>query len=147
VKGERPSCAEVGPMRYLHTGVDLDGDARLEALALVVGSYTCGSRGCTLLIFRSTASGLELVSELGLFQSPLMVVSRRHGGWLDLAMPGGVDGAASAVVELHFDGTTYRPSPGQAPADPAAGPAEGTVVLQMDPVPFELLGLPLPCTY
>jgi hypothetical protein len=148
-KGKRPDCAEVGPMRYIHTRVDLDGDAQLEALALVVGSYACGSRGCTLMIFRRTESGLLPVSELGLFQTPLVVVSQRHAGWLDLALPGAVsgapDGAASGVVELRFDGTTYRPFPVPPPADPAAGPAEGTVVLQMDPVPFEQLGQQLPC--
>jgi hypothetical protein len=137
----RPLCADVGPLRYQYNRIDLDGDGRLETLAVVVGSYACSSGGCTLMVFRDGPGGLVPVAENGLFQSPLRVVSRRHGGWLDLTMPGSLHGAPEGQLQLSFDGRTYRPL---AAADTRADPA-GTVVLELLPLPFEQLGRALPC--
>jgi hypothetical protein len=140
----RPHCADVGPLHYLYNRIDLDGDARLETLAVVVGSYACASFGCTLAIFREGERGeLELVAENGLFQSPLRVISQRHRGWLDLTVPASLYGAPDGLLELRFDGRTYRPVP-LTPQEQAAEPA-GTVVLELLPLPFERLGRPLPC--
>ena len=141
---QRPPCADVGPLRYLHNRIDLDGDGRLETVAVVVGSYACASGGCTLAIFREGEGGhLELVAESGLFQSPLRVISRRHRGWLDLTVPASLYGAPDGLLDLRFDGRSYRPVP-LTPEEQAAVPA-GTVVLELLPLPFERLGHPLPC--
>ncbi|WP_216903562.1 hypothetical protein [Synechococcus sp. CCY 9618] len=142
--GQHPSCNEVGPLRYMHNRIDLDGDGRLETVALVVGSYACSSDGCTLMVFRDGAGGLELVAENGLFQSPLRVISQRHRGWLDLTMPASLHGAPEGLMELVFNGHTYRPLAGGAARYAAATPP-GTVVLELLPLPFEQLGQPLPC--
>ncbi|MBD2550399.1 hypothetical protein H6G65_12550 [Microcystis elabens FACHB-917] len=139
----RPVCADVGPLRYLHNRIDLDGDGRLETVAVVVGSYACSSGGCSLLIFRDNDGSLELVAENGLFQSPLTVVSNRHRGWLDFTMPASLHGAPDGLKELRFDGRTYRPVP--LPVAEGSGGPPGTVVLELLPLPFEQLGLPLPC--
>jgi hypothetical protein len=142
--GRHPACDDVGPLRYLRRQVDLDGDGRPELLALVVGSYTCGSRGCTLMVFRDGKGSLEPVAENGLFQSPLRLLPGRHGGWRDLGMAGSRDGVASGWLELQFDGLAYRPGPLQAQApDPA--PLDPPPLLAMPAVPFERLGLPLAC--
>ncbi len=141
---QRPSCMDVGPLRYLHNRIDLDGDGQLETMAVVVGSYACASGGCTLMVFREGGGGLELVAENGLFQSPLKVISRRHRGWLDLTMPGSLHGAPDGMMELLFDGASYRPVPG-AGAEGARPTPPGTVVLELLPLPFERLGQPLPC--
>ncbi len=143
--GTRPACSEVGPLRYLFNRVDLDGDAQLETVVVVLGSYACASGGCTLLIFRSTETGLSLVAENGLFQSPLQVISNRHRGWLDLTMPANVDGLPGGVMDLHFNGRTYRPPAATPGGPPAPPPPSGTVVLELLPIPFERLGHPLPC--
>jgi hypothetical protein len=140
----RPPCSDVGPLRYLFNRIDLDGDTRLETVAVVVGSYACASGGCTLAIFREDERGeLELVAENGLFQSPLKVISQRHRGWLDLTVPASLYGAPDGLLELRFDGRSYRPVP-LTPQEQAAAPA-GTVVLELLPLPFERLGRPLPC--
>jgi hypothetical protein len=139
----RPVCADVGPLRYLHNRIDLDGDGRLETVAVVVGSYACSSGGCSLLIFRDNDGSLELVAENGLFQSPLTVVSNRHRGWLDFTLPASLHGAPDGLKELRFDGRTYRPVP--LPVAEGSGGPPGTVVLELLPLPFEQLGLPLPC--
>ncbi|MCP9859053.1 MULTISPECIES: hypothetical protein [unclassified Cyanobium] len=141
---QRPACADVGPLRYLHNRIDLDGDGRLETVAVVVGSFACASGGCSLLVFRDVDGALELVAESGLFQSPLKVISNRHRGWLDLTLPASLHGAPDGVMELRFDGRTYQPVPLPGTEGPASGPP-GTVVLELLPLPFERLGHPLPC--
>ena len=78
---QHPPCADVGPLRYVPRRADLDGDGRPELLAAVVGSYVCGSRGCTLLIFREGAAGPELLGELGMFQTPLRRGRPRRAPW------------------------------------------------------------------
>jgi hypothetical protein len=144
-KGTHPTCGEVGPLRYLSSRVDLDAEATPETLVLVVGSYACGSRGCTLLIFRRTPGGLEPVAESGLFQSPLKRLERSRGGWADLTMPAITDGGSSGVQELRFEGSSYRLTRPTTPPEPTADPGDAAVLLDLPPVPFESLGLPLPC--
>ena len=143
-KGVRPLCAEVGEMRYLHTAVDLDGDGQAEVVAAVVGSYACGSRGCSLFVFRRALPGLELVNELDLFESPLTIDGQSRYGWQNLTMPAALalGGPPGELVHLVFDGRRYGRSD---VAPPQAPPGATSVVLQMEPVPFEQLGHPLPC--
>jgi len=143
--GHHPVCGDVGPLRYLRRQVDLEGDGRPELLALVVGSYACGSRGCTLMVFRDGKDNLELLAESGLFQSPLRLLAGRHGGWRDLGMPGSRDGVASGWLELQFDGLAYRPGPLQAQG-PGPAPPDSPVLLAMPAVPFERIGQPLACS-
>jgi hypothetical protein len=140
----RPPCSEVGPMRYLHHQADLNGDGTPELLVAVVGSYACGADGCTLMIFRGTATGLEPVAENGLFQSPLRLGNQRHHGWLDLLMPGVHDGVSGGLVQQHFNGSTYGPAAPD-PGLPAELP-QGAPLLEIPALPFEQLGSPLPCS-
>jgi hypothetical protein len=139
-KGTHPDCREVGPLRYAPSRVDLNADGTPESLAAVVGSYACGSGGCTLMIFRRGAAGLEPISESGLFQSPLRLLDQRRGGWADLTMPALSEGVPSGEMVLRFDGLRYRITPAETPA-----PAGSTMVIGLPAVPFETLGLPLPC--
>jgi hypothetical protein len=43
--------------------VDLNGDGQLDAVVLLRGGMWCGSGGCTMLIFRGTPNGFQLVSK------------------------------------------------------------------------------------
>jgi hypothetical protein len=143
-KGERPRCREVGELRYVHTWVDLNGDGQPEVVAAVVGSYACGSRGCTLIVFQQAATGLELVNELDLFESPLLIDGQSRYGWQNLTLPASLalGGPPGERVQLVFDGRRYQRTTEVLPQAP---PGAATVVLQLDPVPFEQLGQPLPC--
>lgn len=143
--GRRPACGEVGDLRYLHNRVDLNGDGIPEIVAAVVGSYACGSRGCSLYVFRRQLSGPELVTEADLFESPLLIDGSTSFGWLNLSLPVALSlGAApGSMLQLRFDGRTY----GRAAEPPGPiAPGRGTVLLQMEPVAFEQQGLPLRCT-
>lgn len=143
--GSHPRCSEVGPLRYIAGRSDLDGDGRAEWLAAVVGSYVCGSRGCTLLIFRESQGGPELLGELGSFQTPLRATSRQSHGWRDLALPAGYDASSPAWYVLRSDGRRYPLSPAQPPLEPMDPETLGATLLEMPPLPFERIGKPLPC--
>ena len=58
-------------------------------------------------------------------------------------MPATSDGISSGVMDLRFDGRSYRITPSNAPT--AAAPAGSTVLLDLPSLPFETLGLALPC--
>lgn len=142
---QHPPCGDVGPLRYVPGRADLDGDGRPELLAVVVGSYVCGSRGCTLLIFREGAAGPELLGELGMFQTPLRLASRSSYGWRDLALPADYDASGPGWYVLRSDGQRYPLSPEQPPLEPV-GPGDlGVALLEVPAVPFEEIGLPLSC--
>ena len=141
--GQQPPCVEVGPLRYVASRFDLDGDGRPERLALVLGSFACGSRGCSLFIFRQGSSGLEPVAENGLFQTPLRLGAGRSAGWWDLRLSGTDAGVPAGVMDLRFDGLTYRESPGV--ANPGGALAAGPELLAMPALPFEAIGQPLAC--
>lgn len=142
-QGQRPDCREVGPLRYLNAEADLDGDGRNEQLVAVLGSYACGSRGCTLLVFRrAEAGGWDTLAELDLFQAPLWLSEDRQAGWRQLLMPA-TDGV-SQPVRLAWQPLLAR----YGVVPPAAAVAAATTLtplLELEPLPFEQLGRPLSC--
>jgi len=146
-QGHRPRCGDVGPLRYLNRAVDLDGDGREEQVVAVLGSYACGSRGCTLLVFRqggsAEAGGLEPLAELDLFQSPLWLSSRREAGWRELVMPAPMDQSQLVRLVWQPQHGGYGPAPG--PAQPSPAGSGLTPLLEMEALPFEQLGRPLSC--
>lgn len=100
-----------GELRTMSGSVDLDGDDRPELLVYVVGSTTCGTGGCPLLVFTRAPGGWRLVSTIGPSQTPVGVASRSSSGWRDLVVRIGGGGAASAGMTLSFDGMSYPANP------------------------------------
>jgi hypothetical protein len=146
-QGHRPGCDEVGPLRYLNRAVDLDNDGRDEQVVAVLGSYACGSRGCTLLVFRqggvAGSAGLEPLAELDLFQAPLLLSPRRQAGWRELVMPAPMD--QGQPVRLVWQAQQARYGPAAGPAQPSEAGSGLTPLLEMEALPFEQLGRPLTC--
>jgi hypothetical protein len=97
-----------------------------------------------LFVFRRALSGLELVNELDLFESPLLIDGQSRYGWQNLTMPAALalGGPPGEQVQLVFDGRRYQRT--KAAVAPVA-PGTATVILQLDPVPFEQQGQPLTC--
>lgn len=112
--------------RYLYNRVDLDGDGRAEVLAYVLGTASCGSAGCLLLVFRRVGGGYELVSRIDGAENPVIVGEGKTNGWRDLvahARWGEVGGRTvrDYYAALGFDGRAY---PEQFPgARPLEAPA------------------------
>jgi hypothetical protein len=125
-------CAADGPetaIRYFHNYIDLNGDGNNEAIAYLVGSYTCGTGGCTTLIFKPTTSGYQLVSQLSVVNTPILVSDQTTQGWRDLIIPVAGSGAAPADHILRFNHQTYPTNPSIAPVLSPNMPRSGTAII------------------
>ena len=94
-----------------------------ETVVYLVGSYACGSAGCTALIFRSDDETHQLLSRLVLVNNPIVVSDQTTNGWRDLILYVAGGGAESAYHVLEHSGGTYPENPSVAPTLEA-----GTVV-------------------
>ncbi|HAZ49546.1 MAG TPA: hypothetical protein DDW76_10205 [Cyanobacteria bacterium UBA11369] len=98
-------------IRYYYNRVDLNGDSRPEVLVQINGHGVCGSNGCPTFIFRSVGQDYQLVSEIALTGSPVIVTAQKSNGWNDLIMrPGHI--LDSGYRLMRFNGRTYPASPG-----------------------------------
>jgi hypothetical protein len=94
--------------RYVHAATDLDGDGRDEVLVYLMGTFFCGTGGCNLQVYRSTAGGYALVSDVPISRLPVVVAETRSNGWRDLWRLESGGGAPSTRVRHGFDGERYR---------------------------------------
>jgi hypothetical protein len=114
-----------GAVRYLYNRVDLNSDGVPETLVYLVGRETCGSGGCTVLVFRSSEEGLVPLTRLRLVQPPVVVASQTSHGWRDLVTYVAGGGAKGAYHLLRHTGEAYPPNPSVAPALPAGSTISG----------------------
>ena len=94
-------------VRYYYNRIDLNDDGKLEVLVYLVGSYTCGTGGCTTLIFTPTGQDYRLVSRLSLVHDPILVTPHKSAGWKDLVLLVSGGGAKEQYTRLQFNGRTY----------------------------------------
>jgi hypothetical protein len=66
---------------FRHALFDLNGDKQEDAIVLLIGSYHCGSGGCTMLIFQGTPNGFETVSKSTVTREPIRVSNEKSQGW------------------------------------------------------------------
>jgi heat shock protein HslJ len=115
----RATLAASGPAdtaRYALGRVDLNGDGREEVFVYPMGSVFCGTGGCTLMLFTSTAEGYRLVKAVPTSRPPVVVLDRRSQGWHDFVRLQSGGGAPSAYVRHRYDGSRYVEA-GRQPAD------------------------------
>ena len=91
--------------------VDLDGDGQPDAVVLLRGPMWCGSGGCTMLVFRGTANGFQLVSKSTITGEPIEVLPGVTLGWRTLIVNTGGIGP----VVMQFNGTQYPGNPSMQP--------------------------------
>jgi hypothetical protein len=103
-------------VRYYYNRVDLNDDGKPEVVVYLLGSYTCGSGGCTTLIFTPKGQDYRLVSELTLVNDPILVTPQKTSGWKDLVLLVSGGGARSQYSRLRFNGRTYPGNPSVQPA-------------------------------
>jgi len=96
-----------GRGRYVYTRVDLNGDGQDEVLVYLLGSFSCGTGGCTLLLFAQGPNGYSLVNDFPLSRVPVIVSAARNGGWNDLWRLESGGGAPASYVRHTFDGKQY----------------------------------------
>ncbi|MEB3358719.1 MAG: hypothetical protein VKK04_18480 [Synechococcales bacterium] len=112
---ELPCGTDENPVRYLHNEADLNGDGLKEAIAYLTGPQTCGTGGCTTLIYEPTEAGYELVTRLTLVNYPIVVSDETTQGWSDLVLTVEGGGATPGYRRLKYNGTTYPSNPSTQP--------------------------------
>jgi hypothetical protein len=115
------SCADIEPtdeeaVRYFYTFEDLNNDGNDEAIAYLVGSYTCGTGGCTAMIFDINGGEYTLNSQMTLMRTPIVVANTQTNGWQDLVIPVAGGGTAPSDRVVQWTGQSYAANPSMAPA-------------------------------
>jgi hypothetical protein len=116
-------------VRYSYNRVDLNDDGRPEVVVHLVGSYTCGTGGCTTLIFTPRGQEYLLVSKIPLVNAPILVTPQKTSGWKDLVILVGGGGARANYTRLQFNGRTYPGNPTVAPVVPANSTLTGQALV------------------
>ncbi len=94
--------------RYAYERVDLNGDGREELLVYLMGSFFCGSGGCSMLILREAPEGgYLLVNDYSITQLPVIVSPGKSNGWNDIWRMESGGGAEASYVRHSFDGRRY----------------------------------------
>jgi hypothetical protein len=110
----------VGQARYVYSRIDLNGDGHDEVLAFLMGSFFCGTGGCSLQLFTPGVDGYRLVNDFPISRAPVIVSAQKSNGWNDLWRLESGGGAPASYVRHSFDGQTYvlreRVTADQAPA-------------------------------
>ncbi|HEY9661739.1 MAG TPA: hypothetical protein V6C65_25055, partial [Allocoleopsis sp.] len=125
-KGEMPEGFEI---RYTYNRVDLDGDRTPEVLVYLSGYYTCGSGGCTMMVFQPKGEGYQLVSQVRLVNAPVLVSDQATAGWQDLILYVAGGGVEPHYAMLQYDGKGYPLNPSLAPDVPNESVLKGTAIL------------------
>jgi hypothetical protein len=96
----------------LHAATDLNGGGQGEVLVYLMGSWFCGTGGCTLHIYRPSAEGYDLVQDIPLSRMPVVAAdSHSEGwreGWRDLWQLQSGGGMPAGFIRYQFNGSRYR---------------------------------------
>ncbi|MEP0919661.1 hypothetical protein NC981_22795 [Leptolyngbya sp. DQ-M1] len=125
----RELSGDVTTIRYLYNSIDLDGDGRNEKIVYLVGSTTCGTGGCTMLIFRTTGQGYSLISRHTIVNNPIVVSTQKTKGWRDIVLFVGGGGGKPSYHSLKFDGSAYPSNPSTAPEVAPGTIVNGTAIV------------------
>jgi hypothetical protein len=90
---------------------DLNGDGIEDAVVLIADTRWCGSGGCTMLVFRGTVGGFELLSQTTITNEPILVLPKTVNGWHTLLVSvrgGGIEGS---LARMSFNGHAYPKNP------------------------------------
>ena len=110
-----PRPDDPGALRYIASSTDLNGDGKLEAVALVLGREACGSGGCTAFVLTDTGSKYRLMARITTVSAPIGVSIRRSTGWRDLIVKVAGGGAEAGSRVLRYDGKNYPDNASLAP--------------------------------
>lgn len=116
-------------VRYYYNRIDLNDDGKSEVVVYLVGSYTCGSGGCTALIFTQNGQDYRLVSRHTVVNAPILVTPQKTAGWKDLVMLVSGGGAKQQYTRTRFNGRTYPGNPSVQPAVPANTTLQGQALV------------------
>ena len=116
-------------LRYYYNRADLNDDGKREVVVYLVGSYACGTGGCTTLIFTPTRQGYRLLSEHTVVNAPIVVTPQKTAGWKDLVILVSGGGATRQYTRTRFNGRSYPGNPTVQPAVPANTTLQGQALV------------------
>lgn len=93
--------------RYLFARADLNDDSRDEVFVYLLGSFFCGTGGCTLLVLTEAEEGYQVVNSFPTSRIPIVVSREKTRGWSDLIREVSGGGVPVAYVRHIFDGEKY----------------------------------------
>lgn len=79
--------------------IDLNGDGKDEYFVRLIGSYFCGSGGCTFLLLDRYS---EIITKFTVMRPPIYVSVKKENGWRKLMVE-----SEGKYKELVFDGKSY----------------------------------------
>lgn len=83
--------------------IDLNGDGKDEYFVRLMGSYFCGSGGCTFLLLDRYS---EIITKFTVMRPPIYVSVEKENGWRKLMVE-----SEGKYKELVFDGKRYPSNP------------------------------------
>ena len=83
--------------------IDLNGDGKDEYFVRLMGSYFCGSGGCTFLLLDRYS---EIITKFTVMRPPIYVSVEKENGWRRLMVE-----SEGKYKELVFDGKRYPSNP------------------------------------
>ena len=106
--GKNPADSTLPSFQYAL--IDLNGDARPDAIVLFGGDY-CGMGGCTMAVFRATDRGFKLLSSSTIVNQPIRISPEERYGWKTLIVTAKRVGNAL----MRFNGARYPLNPSTQP--------------------------------
>lgn len=111
----KPQGMNPEDQKVLAETIDLNGDGTLDAIVVLIGSYWCGSGGCTMKVFHGHDRHFHPVSTSTLIRTPITVSDRKTNGWRDLIVEVSGGGIKPKKVALKYDGKKYPLNPSTLP--------------------------------
>lgn len=93
--------------RYLYARADLNDDDRDEVFVYMLGSYFCGTGGCSLFVFTEAEEGYRVVNSFATSRIPVVVIADKSLGWRNLVRQVSGGGMPAEYVLHEFDGEAY----------------------------------------
>lgn len=91
--------------RYYYNYVDLNEDGTNEILALVVGEYTTGSGGDTILLIEDGTEEFSVTEAFYMVRTPVLISDNLTNGWHDLIFPVYGGGNEAGYSICHYSET------------------------------------------
>lgn len=119
-------------IRYYYNRVDLNDDGIPEVFAFLVGSFICGTGGCSAVIFKLENGEYKLLSRFSLVRNPVIISNTKTNGYRDIIMNGYGGGIQSFFALIKYDGTTYPSNPSVQPKVEPGTKVDGIAIVADD---------------
>jgi hypothetical protein len=96
---------------YKYALTDLNVDGIPDAVVFFSDPVACGLWGCSMSIYRGTATGFVVVSDHTPIKEPIYVLSEIKSGWHTISVRVSGGGVESMQTLLRFNGKKYPRDP------------------------------------